>query len=26
VVIEHGSRRLVRLAVTAHPSTAWTLQ
>jgi transposase InsO family protein len=26
VVIEHGSRRLVRIAVTAHPSAAWTLQ
>ena len=26
VVIEHGSRRLVRVNVTAHPSTAWTLQ
>jgi len=26
VVIEHGSRRLVRVAVTAHPSAAWTLQ
>jgi transposase InsO family protein len=26
VVIEHGSRRLVRMAVTAHPSAAWTLQ
>ena len=26
VVIEHGSRRLVRVAVTAHPSAAWTLR
>jgi hypothetical protein len=26
VVIEHGSRRLARVAVTAHPSAAWTLQ
>jgi len=26
VVIEHGSRRLPRVAVTAHPSAAWTLQ
>jgi transposase InsO family protein len=26
VVIEHRSRRLVRVAVTAHPSAAWTLQ
>ena len=26
VVIEHGSRRLVRVAVTAHPSAAWILQ
>ena len=26
VVIEHGSRRLVRVAVTPHPSAAWTLQ
>jgi transposase InsO family protein len=26
VVIEHGSRRLVRVAATAHPSAAWTLQ
>jgi putative transposase len=26
VVIEHGSRRLMRVAVTAHPSSAWTLQ
>jgi len=26
VVIEHGSRRLVRVDVTAHPSAAWTLQ
>ena len=26
VAIEHGSRRLVRVAVTAHPSAAWTLQ
>jgi transposase InsO family protein len=26
VVIEHGSRRLVRVAVTAHPSAAWTRQ
>jgi len=26
VVIEHGSRRLVRVAVTAQPSEAWTLQ
>jgi putative transposase len=26
VVIEHGSRRLVRINVTAHPSAAWTLQ
>jgi len=24
--IEHGSRRLVRIAVTAHPTAAWTLQ
>jgi len=24
--IEHGSRRLVRVAVTAHPTAAWTLQ
>ena len=26
VVIEYGSRRLMRVAVTAHPSAAWTLQ
>ncbi len=26
VVIEHGSRRLVRLDVTAHPSADWVLQ
>jgi len=26
VVIEHGSRRIVRVAVTAHPTAAWTLQ
>ncbi len=26
VVIEHGTRRLVRVAVTAHPSAGWTLQ
>ena len=26
VVIEHGRRRLVRVAVTVHPSAAWTLQ
>jgi len=26
VVIEHGSRRLLRVAVTVHPSAAWTLQ
>jgi transposase InsO family protein len=26
VVIEHGSRRLKRVAVTAHPSVDWTLQ
>ncbi|MDH3317637.1 MAG: integrase core domain-containing protein [Gammaproteobacteria bacterium] len=26
VVIEHGSRRLARIDVTAHPSAAWTLQ
>jgi transposase InsO family protein len=26
VVIEHGSRRLARVAVTAHPSAEWTLQ
>ncbi len=26
VVIEHGSRRLVRVDVTAHPSTDWTVQ
>jgi len=26
VVIEHGSRRLISVAVTAHPSAAWTLQ
>ena len=26
VVIEHGSRRLKRVAVTAHPSADWTLQ
>ena len=25
VVIEHGSRRLVRVDVTAHPSAEWTL-
>jgi putative transposase len=26
VVIEHGSRRLVHVNVTGHPSAAWTLQ
>jgi putative transposase len=26
VVIEHGSRRLARVAVTAHPCADWTLQ
>ena len=26
VVIAHGSRRLVRVDVTAHPSAAWTLR
>src|SRR5450631_3580812 len=26
LVIEHGSRRLVRVDVTAHPSADWTLQ
>jgi putative transposase len=26
VVIEHGSRRLVRVDVTAHPGAGWTLQ
>jgi len=26
VVIEHGSRRLARVDITAHPSAAWTLQ
>ena len=26
VVTEHGSRRLMRVAVTAHPSAAWALQ
>jgi putative transposase len=26
VVIEHGSRRLARVDVTAHPSAEWTLQ
>ena len=26
VVIEHGSRRLMHVNVTAHPSSAWTLQ
>ncbi len=26
VVIEHGSRRLLRVAVTTHPTAAWTLQ
>jgi transposase InsO family protein len=26
VVIEHGSRRLKHVAVTAHPSADWTLQ
>ncbi len=26
VVIEHGSRRLARVDVTAHPSADWTLQ
>ncbi|MBI3529205.1 MAG: helix-turn-helix domain-containing protein [Betaproteobacteria bacterium] len=26
VVIEHGSRRLVRVDVTAHPGAEWTLQ
>ena len=26
VMIEHGSRRLVHVNVTAHPTAAWTLQ
>ncbi|MGZ9058551.1 MAG: hypothetical protein ACXW14_04810, partial [Burkholderiaceae bacterium] len=26
VVIEHGSRRLARADITAHPSAEWTLQ
>ena len=26
VVIEHASRRLVRVDVTAHPGAGWTLQ
>jgi hypothetical protein len=26
VTIEHGSRRLLHINVTAHPSAAWTLQ
>jgi hypothetical protein len=26
VVVEDGSRRLVRVDVTAHPSAEWTLQ
>ncbi len=26
VVIEHGSRRLLHVNVTAHPTAAWTLQ
>jgi transposase InsO family protein len=26
VLIEHGSRRLLHINVTAHPSAAWTLQ
>ena len=26
VIIEHGSRRLVHLNVTGHPTAAWTLQ
>ena len=26
VIIEHGSRQLLRVAVTAHPTAAWTLQ
>lgn len=25
-LIEHGSRRLLHFNVTAHPTTAWTLQ
>ena len=25
-MIEHGSRRLLHLNVTAHPTAAWTLQ
>ncbi len=26
VMIEHGSHRLLRLSVTAHPTAAWTVQ
>jgi hypothetical protein len=26
VVIEHGSRRLIHLSATAHPTAAWTVQ